>query len=357
MKKVLFVIPSLSGGGAERVVSEISSELSSTYEVYILIFYKSIEEYKVSKNVKIINLSNGEKKEYFQIGRLNRLRKIRKTIKDINPDAIIPFLSFVCIYCFISLLFTKYINRLIFTERCNPKFFSKKISFLKKICQIFIKKIIVQNSGQQSQLMLYEKRKSFIIPNPINKDYLEFDKKLPQTPTHIISIGRLTKQKNYELAINAFNNLLKDYPNMIYHIYGQGEENESISNLINDLCIHKNVILEGYCSCIENKYKNADIYLMTSKFEGLPNALAESMAVGIPSISTNCDFGPSDLIENEDMGILVKEGDQKEVENALRYMILNYQKYINLSKKTKEKMKQKYSIESIKNKWIEVIEK
>ena len=96
---------------------------------------------------------------------------------------------------------------------------------------------------------------------------------------------------------------------------------------------------------------------MTSKFEGMPNALAESMAVGIPSISIDCEFGPSDLIDNDDMGILVKEHTIEAIEKALLYMIENYSVYISKSKYVKETMKERYSLDKITNEWIKVIEK
>ena len=95
---------------------------------------------------------------------------------------------------------------------------------------------------------------------------------------------------------------------------------------------------------------------MTSKFEGLPNALAESLAVGIPCISSDCDFGPSDLIENENMGILVKEHTVDAFEKAMLQMIDNYSFYTSKSSEIKETMKRKYSLDVIVEEWIKLIE-
>ena len=96
---------------------------------------------------------------------------------------------------------------------------------------------------------------------------------------------------------------------------------------------------------------------MTSNFEGMPNALAESLAVGIPSISTDCEFGPIDLIDNEDMGILVKEHSVEAVENALIHMIEKYGYYVSKSNYVKETMKERYSLDKITGEWIKVLEK
>ena len=357
MKKILFVIPSLSNGGAEKVVSKISSGLvEKGYDVTILNFYKCENEYSIDDKVKRITLSSSEN-EYEKIGTIKRLRVLRKHIKTINPDEILCFLNHVCIYVFISLILTKFRKRITFTERCNPKYSNSKIIKIKNILQRFVKRIVVQNTGQQSLLSKKDKNKSFVVPNPIDERYLNLETKLNIEPKHIISIGRLDDQKDYPLAIKAFNNVLKKYPNLIYHIFGKGKDQEKLEKLIKELDLEDKVILEGFTTDINKVYENADIYLMTSKFEGMPNALAESMAVGIPSISTDCEFGPSDLIDNENMGILFKEHTIEAVEIALLDMIEKYSEYISKSKLVKETMKERYSLEKITEEWIKVLEK
>lgn len=356
-KKILFVIPTLSNGGAEKVISKISGCLTlKGYSVTILKNYHCSNEYNINENVEILSLYNDEE-QYRKTGMLNRLKKLRKQIKVINPDQVICFLNHVCIYVFIALIFSKYRKKIIFTERNNPKYANKHEIKLKNFLQNFLKKNIVQNKGQYSLLNHKKKKRSFIIPNPIDDLYLNYKKTFNKEPIHIISIGRFVNQKDYPLAINAFNNVLKRYPNLIYHIYGKGEDKDKIEELIKSLNLEGKVILEGFTTDINKIYENADIYLMTSKFEGMPNALAESMATGIPCISTDCEFGPSDLIDNESMGILVKEHSVESVEKALIFMIENYDSYVARSTYVKEVMKERYSLEKITNEWIKVIER
>lgn len=357
MKKILFIIPTLSNGGAEKVVSKISIGLSTAnYDITILNFYSCENEYFVSNKIKRIIFAKNEK-EYQKYSKFQRMKMIKKVVKGVMPDAIICFLNYVCIYTFFSLFFSKYRQRIIFTERCNQKFYSKKMLMVRNFCSKFVHKIIVQNTGQQSLLRGKVKNKSYVISNPIDDIYLDYQKIYDNIPKHIVSIGRLSDQKDYPLAINAFNNVLKKYPNLIYHIYGRGEDKEKIESLIKELNLEGKVILEGFTTDINKVYENADIYLMTSKFEGMPNALAESLAVGIPSISTDCEFGPSDLIDNEDMGILVKEHSIEAVENALLNMIENYNMYISKSNYVKQTMKERYSLDKITDEWIKVLEK
>ena len=236
MKKILFVIPSLSNGGAEKVVSKISSGLvNKGYDVTILNFYACEDEYSIDEKVKRINISNGTEEDYKNIGILKRFRLLRKYIKVIQPNDIFCFLNHVSIYVFLSLLFTKYRKKITFTERNNFKFANKKEIIVKKIFQKFIKRIIVQNSGQQKLLSNTEYKKSYIIANPIDDKYLNYHKELNNSPKHIVSIGRFVNQKDYPLAINAFSKLVKKYPDLIYHIYGKGKDKEKIENQIKEL--------------------------------------------------------------------------------------------------------------------------
>lgn len=357
MKRVLFIVPSLSNGGAEKVVSCISSGLANKgYNVSLLTFFHTSKEYEIDYKVRQICISDGFENDYIKIGGLKRIKLIRKIIKETNPDVIFPFLDHVCCYTFFSSVFSKYRKNIIFTENNNNKYSNKRNKFIKQCCQLFVKRILIQNDGQKQILSKMNKKKATIIANPINEKYFDYSKHFNNSCNTIISIGRLTNQKDYRLAINAFNKVSKKYSNLTYHIFGKGEDEEKIRKLIMELNLEDKVILEGFTSNHNDIYEKADIFLMTSKFEGLPNALAESLAVGIPCISSDCDFGPSDLIENENMGILVKEHTIDAFENAMIYMIENYEFYVSKSNEIKEIMKRKYSLDVIVEEWIKLIE-
>ena len=214
---------------------------------------------------------------------------------------------------------------------------------------------MVQNSGQKRDLSKRNQKKTYIIANPIDDIYFNYNKTYNEC-TRIVSIGRLVDQKDYPLAIEVFQKVLEKHPNITYHIFGKGEEKENIQRLINKKQLDKKVILEGFATNVDDIYKNTDLYLMTSKYEGLPNALAESLAVGIPCISADCDFGPSDLIENESMGILVKEHTVEAFEKAMLHRIENYSFYASKSNERKEIMRKKYSLDVIIDEWIKFIE-
>ena len=113
--KIIFIIPSLSTGGAEKVVSTITDGLSLKFNITLLSFYQCDKEYFINKKIKRIVLAKDEK-QYKTYSKIWKIKKIRNIIKNEQPDKIICFLNYVCIYTFISLLFSKYRKRIIFTD-------------------------------------------------------------------------------------------------------------------------------------------------------------------------------------------------------------------------------------------------
>jgi len=355
-KKILFVVPALSNGGAERVVARISSELCKyDYDINILVFFSMDNEYEVHEKVKIHNLSKGTFDDYKRIGTLKRLRLIRKKVKEINPDVILPFINHIYIYTALATLFSKFSKRTYFLVRDNLNYQNFKKRFLISFLNNFGKKIIVQNQGQKDYFSKRKQKKTYIIPNPMDNKYLEYQKDFRETPIRLISVGRLEKQKNYELALHSFAKATRKHSNLEYVIYGKGSLQESLLSLCRELNIEDKVQFKGFCSDFKEIYGTGDIYLMSSHFEGMPNSLAEAIAIGLPVISTDCDYGPRDLILDSKIGTLVKENNEEEFTNALLNMIENYHHYSSLNNYRKEIIKENFSIDKIIKLWMSIL--
>lgn len=364
MKKYLFIIPSLSKGGAERVVSLLSNELSKNLkEVTIVVHYRCHDEYKIDKKVKIICLTDMYDEEYkSKINFLfltKLLIRLRKTIKKEKPDYIIPFLWTTCLRAELALMFSKYRKKIIHTVRNNPNSFPNN-SLLKKIRNFMIlraKNTIVQNEEQRKYFKKVSDNKIFILPNPVPKELLKIKHKTNNKYINIIGVGRLEKQKNFDLLIDAFYELHKDLSNIVLNIYGEGSLKQHLTDKINEYNLNLVVNLKGRCNEYSKIYKDADIFVLSSDNEGMPNALLEAMAVGIPCISTNCPTGPSEIIVNKKNGILIKTGDKEELVKALLYLINNQDSRIKIGKNAKEHILNNYSVEEICNRFINICEK
>ena len=352
MKKIMFVIGGLAGGGAERVVATIASALAEKdYQVSILTYYKEDNEYPFSSKINRINISNGNREKFNEMSIIERLMKIRKCIKNVFPDEIICFLPHCYVYIFISTLFTKYNKILSYAVRSNPNKEKKKIEKLQKVLLIFSKRIIVQNKGQATCFSSIFENKVVIIPNPMYDELFKIEKNYSEKAENIVSVGRLTLQKNYTLAINSIHKIKNAFPNIKYYIYGNGSEEYNLRELIKSKNLENNVFLMGYEKDRNIIFGDKDIYLMTSKYEGMPIALAEAMCIGIPSISTDCDFGPRDLIINDDMGILLKDFEVDTLVYELTKVIDNYSLYIEKAKCSKKILKKRYSFDKIIQQW------
>lgn len=336
MKKILFVVPSLSKGGAERMVSRISTELAKDkdFDVSILYFFDTENKYEVGNEVKLFNLSNGDEKQYNNISKVKRILKIRKYIKDYNPDYIVPFLNHVCFYVFLSAILTKYRKRICCTERANPCYARKK-----KIRNFVISntgKFIVQNQGQKEYFSKRIQKKTVIIPNFVEDSLFETEKTYNSKIENIVFLGRLSEEKNIPLLIEAFSELKSD--EVMLHIYGHGN-NEKYLRIAEKSKKKDQIIFEGRTEKAKEVLLESDLFVLSSNYEGMPNVLMEAMALGVPCISTDCDYGPRDLVVDKENGILVPIDNKNTLRDAIQYLIDNPDIAVKYGKSAKESVK------------------
>ncbi len=133
----------------------------------------------------------------------------------------------------------------------------------------------------------------------------------------LLAVGRLTAQKGFDLLLHAFANIAEVLPNWDLVIVGEGLQREELEIQIQRLGLCERVVLPGRIASMSECYTAADIYVMSSRFEGFPNTLAEAMAYGLPAVSFDCPTGPRDIIRNEVDGLLVPYMDVTALAQAL----------------------------------------
>lgn len=358
MKKYLLMIPSLTTGGAERMVSYYSSELAkNNKKVYILAYFKTNNKYLIDQAVNVIYLVETIE-EYNKMSYLKKLCKIRKIIKEIKPDYILPFLPHVNIHAFYSTLFMR--KNIIYTVRNNPakspsNFF---VRCFRNIIFFFSNKIVVQNNDQKKYFPKIIHKKIFIIQNMIPDEFIKSPICLNNLNIYkIISVGRLNSQKNYNMLIESIYLVHKIHHNIILDIYGSGEEEQNLTKKIEELGLSNVVFLKGRSENIVDEYKKHGIFVLSSNFEGMPNTLMEAMGCGLACISTNCKTGPSDLIENNKNGILVDVNNSQQMSNAICYLIDNKKSAQKMAEKAYITIKNNYNTEKIIKDLISICEK
>ena len=350
--KILFVIPSLSKGGAERVISILASELvKQGYNASILIYFKTENEYEVDDNVKKIYLSGGFEAEYNNMNYISRLTKLRGFIKSENPDYVIPFLSHVCIQTCVALFGLKY--KIVQTVRNDPKTLpsGKVHRLLRDVFIRFSYKTFVQNQEQKNYFNKKIHNKIFVLPNPVRGDLFNINHKNKNEKIIIASDGRLNSQKNFFMLIDAVDKIAKKYNNIELRIYGDGDLKEELQQFIDSKGLSETFRLMGRTNDMKTMLSSIDLYVLSSDFEGMPNSLMEAMAAGVPCISTDCPTGPSDLIEDGVNGLLVPVGDTLAMSRAIEKMLFESDKD-SMAEKGREFIKSNFSADVIVNKLL-----
>lgn len=322
--QLFFFITSLGGGGAERVVCNLANYLvKRAHQVNIIVLRGNDKTYELAKEVVLKYLQPEYYKENKR--RLYRFNEISATIsflKHLPKDALlISLLELPIAYSLIFRPFYK--QKLIICERNNPDFYPY---YYQKIFQYLSHKAngcICQTKTILNWYIPYltSETKSKVIPNAINNDILcaQVSKREYNI---IMTMGRLEPQKNQKMLLVAIPEVIKQYPDVKFNIYGKGPLEYELQDLIIRLGIKDNVELKGFTTDTISVFKESSIFILTSDHEGMPNVLAEAMAMGLPCISTDCGGGGAkDLIQNGVNGVLISRKDTDGLVLAIKSML------------------------------------
>ena len=291
------------------------------------------KEYQIDARVKRIyldeNIGNGNRN-------ISRIKKIRSLIKQEKPDVVISFMAPPNIRTLLASIGLSV--KKIVSVRNDPT----------KEYGVWVKKIITATlfsltNGcvfQTAEAMQYfpsnVRKKSTIIFNPVHENF--FEGKWEQQKKEIICVGRLTEQKNPFLAVEAFLKVEKEFPEYSLAFYGDGELRDRLVKFCIEKGISDRVLFYGQTDNVKEVLACSAIYLLPSNYEGMPNALMEAMAVGIPVVATNCPCrGPKALISSPNEGILVPCGDVDGFANAIRRILSDDEFCTELSKMEKKR--------------------
>lgn len=331
--KILFTIGTLGGGGAERNVSLLANAfVEDGNEVGILTIWGDEVAFQLDSRIKYmtLNVCNYRYIHFFQ-----RIYKIRQQIKEYNPDLIISFLADVnaCV-----LLRTRFLNcKVIISERSDP-YIEPTIQFfriLRKVTYCFADGYVFQTPDAREYFKsTIRNKKSVIIPNPVKSD-LPIHK---DNDSHVIvTASRLELAKNIPMLISSFEIVLKQIPDCQLHIYGNGSLKSEIQHAIDEKGLKGKVHLLGFCTDVCEKIDKAEIFVLSSNYEGMSNAMLEALAMGMPVVVTDCPIGGARMmINNGENGILVPVDDAEAMAKALVGLLKDSMKREKIGKKALE---------------------
>lgn len=352
--KVTFFIGSLYGGGAERVTCNLATYLSEKgHVVDVLTMAESKQHYNLDERVTNTVLLRDSDRSNKIKDFLHRWMGLTNYIKGSDTDVYIVMLPVTTIM--LLLLRKKIKQPIIAAERVDPSTYPS----IKKIALRYLapraNKFIFQTSEIRNW---YGKKvrddKAVVIPNAINSVFIRQPYQGKKEKT-IVGIGRLTNQKNFSLLIDAFYRISRKHNDYKLVIYGEGPNRSMLLEKAANLGISDRIELPGNVSNIPELLEKASIFVLSSDFEGMPNALMEAMALGVPCVSTDCNGGGARfLIDNGENGLLVpKNNPDAMAESILKY--IEDTEFAHRISQNARKITSKLSPETIYGKWESVI--
>ena len=340
-------------GGAQRVMALLSTYLSKDYQVFLIndsVPSTDYEEYSIPEGVQRLFLDERGHKSFKQIRRIFRLRHY---IKKMKPCLILSFMASPNIRMILSTFCLK-IKRII-SVRNDPYY--EYGSGLKRFVANHLFGKVDGCVFQTIDASLYFKegirKKSKIIVNPVDSRF--FETTWTGKSKYVLSVGRLEEQKNYPLLFDAFQIVLTYTQKYRLRICGRGTQETFLKSYAMKKKIFEYVDFIGEVNDVEKELSSASLFVLSSKFEGLPNALMEAMAVGVPCISTDCPCGGPKMLLVNNSGLLVDNNNPRLLADAIISLLDNAEKKELLHKNALERSRS-FSLDSVMIQWKEYIE-
>ena len=354
MSKIMFYINAIHGGGAERVMVNLAEYFSENeYETLLVTSFRDTWEYPIDPKVKRLTLEEEEIKQSRITRNLSRIKKLRAICKREKPDILISFMKEPN---FRAILATRGLKtKTLVSVRNDPnKEYEGSTGYLVgKILLPMADGCVFQTKDAQKWFPVRLQKKSRIIYNAVKEEFYQIHRR--PINEEIVTCGRLEEQKNHTMLIEAFSKVIKEYPQATLKIYGEGSFRERIQQKIDEEKLKDKVFLMGATKNVGKALQTADLFVLSSNYEGMPNALMEAMAVGIPCIATDCPCGgPKELLKENAKQALVAVNDSTGMANKIKeYLSINEK---NSQGKITKRLAENFRPEVINSQWKNFID-
>jgi glycosyltransferase involved in cell wall biosynthesis len=359
-KSIFFVINTLQGGGAERVLSTLALDFHKrNVPVNIICLNNAESVYNLPDDLKIIYLVN--RKAHTRFYRVYYAAiiffKLTYLLYSQKPSCVVSFMTTANLWAGLSSMLTN--TNFIVSERTTPEHtINKQHPFLKRCSEIIYRHalaVVLPAKGIEDCLRSYkgfeDLKNCRIINNPVGHLGNISGKRVNERK-FILGVGRLSYEKGFDQLIEAFANL--NIRGIDLLIAGDGQEFAALEQQIRKLKIEKNVKLIGSKGNLQDYYDQAELFVLPSRNEGYPNALIEAMSLGCPCVAMDCEFGPSEIIRHQKNGLLVQDNNIKELTAAI-YKILSNPILKNKLATNARQINTTNSLKNISSQWQKII--
>ena len=319
--KIMAVIPSLSRGGAERVLSLLTQEWATSHEVIVVAFDGRSPAYECGGRLVDLGLtvpSNVLEKVYVALASVLRLVGLFRRER---PDRIVSFMEPANFPAAIGAALIGLRMALTVSVHHNPAVLPiVRRALIPWIYRLPLRVVAVSEGVREVlESMGLPAIKVLTIPNPVATQADPIPQPSPFPIRYILGAGRLRPEKGFDRLLKAFANV--DRTDLHLVILGDGVERDALVALSHEFGIGDRVHLPGAVSDIDTWYQHAECFVLSSRSEAWAMVLVEAMANGCPVVSFRCNYGPPEIIENPRSGILVKEGDVEALADAIRRVV------------------------------------
>lgn len=314
--KIVFFLPTLNGGGAERVTINIIKQLNhDEHEIHLVLLQETGDFLQLIPDKVTVHNLNIKKTMYSII-------KLRKYLQVLNPNTIYSTLYRSHIAIYLALKYTNLKPKIICRIPNSPKLVLEKNELsrtMKFFLELALKNatiIIAQTPQMKDEIIKYHnviKEKIQVMINPLDVNNIESSILINTNPfdknyINVLASGRILPQKGYDILIKAFHKVYASNPNYRLHIIGSnyGNFQQKYQQLIDELNLNGIITFLGFQQNPYIYYKNADLFVQSSRWEGLPNTILENLYLRKPIVATNCIPYMETLIQDGENGLLVE---------------------------------------------------
>lgn len=361
--KLLFFIQALEGGGAERVLVTLANELQYRgYDVTVAYQFARPVHYKLDEGIKVIDLAGGKKlskkgvwnKMLFMERMVSSIKRITYAV---SPDVVISFMVGMSKFVIPTLHFTRF--PIIASEHINFDDKNRGYTSFNRFSRWHL------NKWADRVTILTEFDKN-IIGNRLHNTVVMYNPLTftPLTPEeyqtlepkrkNIMACGNLDRyvHKGFDNLIKAFALIASKYPNLELDIYGGGGNDSTryLSGLINQYGLDKQVNLKGRNNHIDEVMKSHQVFVLSSRYEGLPMVLLEAMAMGCCCVSFDCHSGPNEIIRHNVDGLLVADQDIEQLASSIEYVVTHAEERKRMAYQATVNIR-RFALSEIADKW------
>lgn len=318
-------IGSIGGGGAQRILCLLANTWAEAgHAVTVYHNDPALERFPFPQSelvtMRRLPLRQPAKSRLMaRVGLVKDILLLRKTLLAAAPDhdVVLSFLPQANVMALLACLGTRL--PVVITELCHPEHdvIGKRWELLRTLTYPLASAFVVQTTDIRNWFARRNKLSPTIIPNPVPDTEARWEPGRDGERKVIVAAARLTYQKNLTSLAEAFARLARKHPAWDLDIYGVGEEQEQLEAIIRENDLEGRLRLAGWTSNLGRTLAEAEMFVLSSRFEGMPMALTEAMAVGVPCISTDCPSGPADYIRNGENGLLVPVEDIDALASAM----------------------------------------